>query len=311
MVSLTKNIFGFYLFGHNVLDKKPTNPQIQNMGMELKKLDFLISTFKYLGYSFVSMEDSLEFVSKKKLPAKKWIHLTFDDGYRNNYLLLYPYLKKQNIPFTIFVSTKNIVEGQRFDNYRIGCVLSHSEKKNQLNDILLSYNFPNKDHSLGAVIKSYKFFQTEKKLEFLSKIKPLLSLNEWKKLDEIYKSEDVLYPEELYKLSQDPIVHIGSHGHNHYILSTLKEKEVVEELSTSRINIHSMTGNYPFTYCYPNGKENDIPKNIEPLIKNLDYTFAFTTKHMRIKEDEDTNLYKIPRFPLSVTFLPKLFVKIM
>ena len=39
------------------------------------------------------------------------IVLTFDDGYRNNYTIAYPILKELSIPFTIFISTDNLLDG--------------------------------------------------------------------------------------------------------------------------------------------------------------------------------------------------------
>ena len=38
-------------------------------------------------------------------------YITFDDGYRSNYLLAYPILKQYRIPATIFIIVKNIKNG--------------------------------------------------------------------------------------------------------------------------------------------------------------------------------------------------------
>ena len=39
------------------------------------------------------------------LNSHRWVCLTFDDGYQDNYTLAYPMLKRLNVPFTVYVTT--------------------------------------------------------------------------------------------------------------------------------------------------------------------------------------------------------------
>jgi len=55
------------------------------------------------GYTFVSLDRVIDYKNGLKGLPEKCVVLTFDDGYTSNYTLIYPILKKYNIPATIFV----------------------------------------------------------------------------------------------------------------------------------------------------------------------------------------------------------------
>lgn len=73
------------------------NPEIDRSGCKLDTDSFIKILSKYKNY--ISLQ---ELLSEQK---HKCITITFDDGLADVYNIGYKYLKKWNIPFTIFVST--------------------------------------------------------------------------------------------------------------------------------------------------------------------------------------------------------------
>ena len=47
----------------------------------------------------------IHIIKAPKEKVNKQVLLTFDDGYKDNYDLAYPILKKYNIPFAVFLTT--------------------------------------------------------------------------------------------------------------------------------------------------------------------------------------------------------------
>jgi peptidoglycan/xylan/chitin deacetylase (PgdA/CDA1 family) len=56
-------------------------------------------------YEIVSLDRILDFVSGKESLPGRLVAVTCDDGYYDNYLNIYPYLRKYGLPLTIFVTT--------------------------------------------------------------------------------------------------------------------------------------------------------------------------------------------------------------
>nr|MDO8134552.1 polysaccharide deacetylase family protein [Candidatus Njordarchaeum guaymaensis] len=67
-------------------------------------------------YEIVSLRDIRDFVEKRKSLPHKCVALTFDDGYYDNYLNVYPYLRKYGLPAAIFVTVGYVHEHMPLDD---------------------------------------------------------------------------------------------------------------------------------------------------------------------------------------------------
>ena len=83
-------------------------------------------------FSIFSLEDYAGLLNK---PGGKISHLgniaivTFDDGYKDNYIYAYPILKKYQIPATIFLTYDYIGQDDLFWWDQIGYIIDHSRNK--------------------------------------------------------------------------------------------------------------------------------------------------------------------------------------
>jgi len=71
-------------------------------------------------FSIISADALLDILKNKKEVKEKTICLTFDDGYKNNYSVVFPILKKYNFPAMIFLVTDLIGEDDYLDWNEIG-----------------------------------------------------------------------------------------------------------------------------------------------------------------------------------------------
>ncbi len=96
---------------------------------------------KDLGYEFYNPKKFLDEFNKPK--NKKKILITIDDGFKSFYTHAWPYLKKNNIPFILFVSTEpigkngymNWDEIKEIENSEIGYIGHHSHTHEYLIDM--------------------------------------------------------------------------------------------------------------------------------------------------------------------------------
>ena len=60
------------------------------------------------GYHPITMQELYDYVTKgEKLPSKP-VCITFDDGYADNYTIVYPLMKKYGYPWTLFLITDDV-----------------------------------------------------------------------------------------------------------------------------------------------------------------------------------------------------------
>lgn len=301
---------GIVLFGHGV-DRKIVDTDVQRIQMDYNSFVKAIEILEKAKYTFISMEEFQNIANSKKPAAFPWVLLTFDDGYKNNLTEIYPYLNQKKIPFTIFISANHIINNKRFDNYRIAASVKHTKNVQLLAEIVKSLEINlgtnNRVELLNLIISKYKYFSVERKGQVLSAICNLLDNKEWEYFDGLYSSEEVLTVEQLKVLAADPLVHIGSHGFNHYIQTSLTEDQRMFELVKSRNKLEELLGKTITTFCYPNGGERDFSAETGASCAKAGYLYCFTTIAKKWKPG--MSLFEIPRFAFTYTNLPQALIK--
>ena len=138
-----------------------------NVKMEI--FEEQMNVIKNLGYEFY---DPKSFLNEFKKPKnKKKILITIDDGFKSFYNEAWPYLKKNNIPFILFISTEPVgnygymswEEIKEIDDSEIGYIGHHSHSHEYLIDMT-------KDEFINDIEISTKIFK-----EKLGYIPPIFS----------------------------------------------------------------------------------------------------------------------------------------
>jgi peptidoglycan/xylan/chitin deacetylase (PgdA/CDA1 family) len=85
---------------HRVVEQRSDKPEQRELEVTVDWLEQKILEYKQKGYTFVSL-DKLSSI----LNSHRCVCLTFDDGYRDNYTLAYPLLKRLGVPFAVYITT--------------------------------------------------------------------------------------------------------------------------------------------------------------------------------------------------------------
>ncbi|MBU1998981.1 MAG: polysaccharide deacetylase family protein, partial [Candidatus Omnitrophica bacterium] len=88
------------------------NPDPENrLLVSLKDFQRQMLFLKESGYNVIPLSALAELIRHKKKIPSKTLSITFDDGYKDNYTLAYPVLKKYGLPATIFVIYNEVGTG--------------------------------------------------------------------------------------------------------------------------------------------------------------------------------------------------------
>jgi len=113
--------------------------------------DLFDKQLKYLkdnGYTAVSLEKAFLYLNNKEIIPDKTVAITFDDGFRNNYINALPILEKYKFPATIFITVDFLRDYSGSDLY-----LSCSEIKNMIKSGLISFGSHGLTHRALTTVK--------------------------------------------------------------------------------------------------------------------------------------------------------------
>lgn len=232
------------LYFHKLFADNSVIPSEVDTQQNTRVLDFRKSIEYFLekGYSFVSVDDL------SILESKKYVMITFDDGYYNNSLAL-PALTEYGVPALFFVSTGHVQNREAYWWDILHRRVSNPNQRKRIKRNLKTLN-PNKTK------------------DFLLRNFGKDSLSEMNEHDRPF-TED-----ELKDFARQKFVTIGSHTVNHANLAYCSLSEIQYELSESKRYLESILGRPTNTLSYPNGSVDD---RLYETAKAAGYDYGFTT----------------------------------
>jgi peptidoglycan/xylan/chitin deacetylase (PgdA/CDA1 family) len=244
-------------------------PGIKGLELELfrRQLDFLMER-----YSFVSMERLIAFrEGRDDIPHSSAL-LTFDDGYRDHFLHVFPELASRGLAGAFYVPV-DAVEGKVLDVNKIHFVLASGVDVEEMGariDRIVeahrddprvravawyreTYRRPSRWDS-GEVVYAKRMLQTALPEDIRSGIVDAF-FRERVTEDECTFSADLYASKDELRTMRDHGMHIGGHGVKHVRLSTLDPKGQHAEIAGSKAWLieNRLASEDAFSFCYPYG----------------------------------------------------------
>jgi peptidoglycan/xylan/chitin deacetylase (PgdA/CDA1 family) len=279
------------------------NQQLKLSVNHLSVVDF-DTHISYLKNNFdiVSLKEIFERSRSKIKSKRKTIAITFDDGYENNYTNAFPVLKKYNVPATIFVVAKGIVDASTIlwydylDGLKEQIDYSLFPTLNiALGDSLLKARSITNISQFRGLLKSLN--PREKDLLFENILPQTKFAHITDTLDPEYRK--LLSRNQMREMINSGLIEIGSHSLNHPNLDVLGDEELRLELRESKKILEQHLGSPIVSLAFPDGAYNQKVKMIalEEGYKNL-----LSVEPKLASDREDANL--LPRFCISNTTTP-------
>jgi len=238
-------------------------------------------------FEIISVSEAFEKISSNEKLDKKYITISFDDGFKNNLTTALPLLEQYNIPTTFFISS--ICTDPTASKYLWSetiAALKYFYKDEPIK--IQAHTFINLvDQQTETYLPNYiKALSYEKRDEILEMIEnkydlktKIMSLPE-----EVWK---LLNKEELIKLSQSKIVTIGSHGHRHFNLGEISPDAAREELIKSKEILEATIRKKITSIAYPDGSYNKMVKNIA---ESIGYKYQLAVNYKTSDDENDTRI---------------------
>jgi len=204
------------------------------------------------------------------------VAITFDDGYRDNYVHAFPILKQMGIPATIFLTTGYIESGRLpwYDQVRLGFKLT-SQRRFSLAAMQGPCIDLNTDSGRQKAMK-----------QTLSWLRMTNENNRLSLLPELFKQlsvpTDLNLPgtmlgwNEIRKMSKDGIS-FGAHTITHPVLGGLSASRLEEEIVGSKKTVENRLQMPVKHFAYPFGKHVDFSGAAKKAVQIAGFSTAVTT----------------------------------
>ncbi|QPJ64088.1 MAG: polysaccharide deacetylase family protein [Candidatus Nitrohelix vancouverensis] len=260
-------------------------------------LDRLIQFLKRDGFQFVSLHQVCDYLKNAERPDK-FIAVTFDDGYADNFLHAWPILQRHEVPFTIYVTTQ-FPDGDAILWWYLLEDVIHKEKRVDWDFQGASFRLDCSDrwskeeafHQLRNFFSLLDGEQLEKALhDFFGK----------RRIDLHEKTKELaLSWNQITEMNRDPLVDIGAHTVSHPALSQLNERNAISEIMQSKERIESHTGEIVRHFSYPFGTVREAGPREFKLAADCGFDSSTTTRFGNIFPEHRDHIQNLPRIPIN------------
>lgn len=265
---------------HRVNDEK--DPFFCGVPVHLFKaqMEYLASNFCVL-----TLEDAVERLRKRDVPDNAVV-ITFDDGYRDNYINAFPVLKRLSLPATIFLAVDAIGSRRVLWHDRVFTAFRETRVS-----VLSGFDNRSRMYPLNTVAE--KLLAQERALNFIrsldeeGRISAINVLVEKLEVSDRKEAPGLMLSWDEVKAMHDSDISFGSHTVTHPILSRLSLERAREEIEKAKQIIEEKLGTCVRTFAYPNGRTNDFNQTTKKLLRNAGHICGLTTNFGTNECDHD------------------------
>ncbi len=220
--------------------------------------------------------------------------LTFDDGYENNYSLIYPLLRELDLPAVYFIATDFIEKRETLWVDRLESFV-HATKRTEVELPGLGGRWT--WNSTAERIQAYLGTKSHlKRLDGGSRDAAMQEAADRLDMDGV-KIPELFNPmteDQLRELAGSGLVEIGAHSCRHDILTHLDDDAARKEIVDSRKKTAVLCGRAPALFSYPNGNGG---QRLAKMVEDADYAAAVEGS-LRLNPPDGVSPYRIDRIAL-------------
>lgn len=223
---------------------------------------------------------------------RKTVAVTFDDGYKDNYVYAFPILRKYAVPATFFLTTGHIGINKPFWWDKMGYLVYHAVptrlKLEELGSYPLESAFDRRRAKL-VITEKLNDLPEETKNKLIEKLANICRVE----IPADLGRQLILSWEEVEKMSQDG-AQFGAHSVTHAALTNLPLEQAKWEIRRSKEDIEERLGKKVNFFSYPDGHLNS---EVVEIVKQAGFAAAFTSDPSWIAPKSD--VYRLARISMT------------
>jgi peptidoglycan/xylan/chitin deacetylase (PgdA/CDA1 family) len=243
---------------------------------------------------------------------RRFVCITFDDGYKDLARWAHPLLKKYELPYALYIPTSFpdrigelwwlALEAVVALNDRIGMVINGEQQ------YFDARNVSEKRELYDAIYGYLRSMKTEDQVR-----KTVRDLCATYRVDIPEICRDLCMDwEEIAQLAEDPLVTIGAHTVNHMMLKKVASDTTVRaEMEMSRSVLEAALGKRPEHLAYPVGDVTSAGPREFRIAAELGFKTAVTTRPGVLFRKHREHLMALPRLSVNGEYQSQRYVKVL
>jgi len=302
---------GAILTLHHVRPPRPDRFQ-PNRLLEVtpRFLTRVVRTLRRSGFDFLSLDEMHHRMTERDF-SRRFVCLTFDDGYRDTLQWAYPILKDAEVPFAVYVPTSFpdrlgelwwlALEAVIARNDRIGLAIDGrdrkfdcrtvAEKRALYDELYWWLRSRSTEAELREVVRNLAAFYHVDIAAFCNEL-----CMSWS---------------ELAELAADPLVTIGAHTVTHPMLAKLTRDAVRSEMDLSRSVIEAALALRPQHLSYPFGDRTSAAAREFEIAAELGFKTAVTTRPGVLFPGHSQRMLALPRISPNGDYQRIRYVRVL
>ncbi len=284
---------------HRVLPEPPP-PFSPNAILQIQPdfLDYVLERVRELDVDIITLDEALERLAAPRA-GRRFVVLTFDDGYRDNLVHALPILQRHEAPFTLYVPTGLVdASGEIWWQAIEDIIAAHDAVRLPAGEATLATaTLAEKQAAFDTLYWRMRKMPEPRRVELVRSIAGLHGYDLAAQCRELIMNWD-----ELATMAADPLCTIGAHTVRHYELAKLPEAEARSEMAESVEVIHQQLGLRPTHFSYPLGGPLSAGEREFRLAQDLGFRTAVTTRPGGLYARHLQSLHALPRVSLNGYF---------
>lgn len=243
--------------------------------------------------------------------GRRFVCVTFDDGYRDTRDYAYPILKAAGVPFAVYVASSFADRLGEFWWLALEAVIARNDR------VGLVIDGDNRTFACGSVAEKRALF--DELYWWLRRRPSEAELREtMRNFAACYQVDIAAFCRELCMdwrelaaLAADPLVTIGAHTVNHPLLAKLPADAARAEMDLSRAVIEAALSTRPAHLAYPFGDASAAGPREFALAAELGFATAVTTRPGVLFPAHRERLTALPRISLNGEYQQLRYVRVL
>ncbi len=266
----------------------------------------------------ISLDDLSGILSSRRgLKSGRFVLISFDDGYRDNYDIALPVLKSHNVPAAFFIATGFLDQRNMAWWDEVAWMVRSSRRQGLAGPAKhlphnVSFDEPHREHAVRRLLRACYALDAQTRTEFINELAEATGSGRASH----QLSEETWITWDMLREMRAAGMSIGAHTVSHPVLARLTYEEQLFELTESRLRLEAELGELVTAFSYPVGRRDSFNADTRSALLAAGYDWAFSFYGGYAKSSQ-VDRFDIPRAAIessfsltqvrSLTALPQLF----